>query len=298
MERPILDPSRQHFEVKSYEDVIKKGNTPGADSYVTRKKRIFLYFLISFVFVGTIVWCVISFNKYKKQEEALTLGNGYYDINGDWRSFDKPELGKLSKPSIDTPDSKEQVVVPKIEPSNEILNSDILSGNFQIGDYVYTLPVKMSDMLDTGLELVDEEGNSISGDEFVDAKTRGKAILKYDEYTYFYVGTYDTEKVNLRDSTVVTAYQFINNNLWNPNSQYLYLPGGLHVELDGKTAAGVYDVGDGLLQVTEMPSVDGKESGKQYNYNGKYDFSWKEHNFLMFTVISNQVDLVKAYKNR
>ena len=295
-EHPKIDPARQNFKTTSYDELIKKGNTPGTDSYVSKKKKMILYFLIGFVFVGTVVWCIASFNKYKKQEEALNLGNGYYDINGDWRSFD----GKApSLPDVNL-EKPEEIVVPKVEPSKEILNSDILSGNFQLGPYMYTLPMSMRDLIDTGLVLYDtptKKQNAAIEDTVISANSCGKATLQYDEYTFIDVQTYDTEAVNILDATVVGVEQLTDSEYWNENAQYVYLPGGLHVGVDAEAAAEIYNVGDGLLKVNEVPTIGGI-TGKQYNYNGKFDFPWNEHNFIQYTVPADSVDYVELYKNR
>ena len=141
--------------------------------------------------------------------------------------------GKKAQTSDNTEEVNRDIPIYLSEPSEDICSADPLSGSVQIGEYLFTLPCKLTAFTDSGFEVIGWGEQSTSSDFSLDAvmpANRGVSILiKYDDYSVYEAFIYDTEDVNLIDSTVVSLSQSKSAKYFTTQAQPLFVPGGFHI---------------------------------------------------------------------
>lgn len=197
---------------------------------------------------------------------------------------------------------KSQLPRYTVQPSEEIVTADPLSGMVQIGDYIFTLPCKLTAFTDAGFKIAAfgtsesdklEEYTPDMADKTFTKRTLHAVIVQYDDNSRYHLGTFDDEEVYVLDSTVMLVSQDMSQSYYDDLAMPLFLPGGIHCGMTGADCESVF-AGDPLKT---FHSAGG---GYYYNeQNGHGLFPWNFNNYMhwWWNKKTDEVELALLEKN-
>lgn len=185
------------------------------------------------------------------------------------------------------------------KPSSEILNADPLSGEVQIGEWIFSLPCKLTAFTDAGLKIyalgpdekdvIGELNDSVANTTF-SKLCEHTVIVSYDEYSRYALFTYDEEDVSMFDATVHIVRQSEQASYFDDRALPMFIPGGLHCGSSLSDCENAF---------TGDPKLAFNATGNLYTYNGPVDFPYKPNNLIYFWYDDELEECgeVEVYKN-